>query len=82
MVYLYSIISGFRAILGSVAIQFAMAACVVFFVSPPEIPFVEEPYDGANEDLAERLETLNFLMTMTHLFCVACIFSSQFAGER
>jgi hypothetical protein len=51
MVFLYSIISGFRAILGSVATQFAMAACVVLFVKVPDQSYVTEPYDGANAEM-------------------------------
>jgi hypothetical protein len=82
MVYLYSIVSGFRAVLGSVAIQVAMAACLLLFVSAPETPFVNEPYPGANEELAERLETLNLMTTLTHLFCAACIAGSQFTPEK
>ena len=34
MVYLYSIISGFRAILGSQGIQLAMAICLTFLRAP------------------------------------------------
>lgn len=48
MVYLYSIISGFRAILGSIAIQFAMAVAVIFFVKAPANPYATEPFEGAN----------------------------------
>jgi hypothetical protein len=38
MVFLYSIISGFKAILGSIGLQLAMAACLFMFVRTPQTP--------------------------------------------
>ena len=82
MVFLYSIISGFRAILGSVAIQFAMAACLLFFVKVPTRSYEVEPYDGADESLQSQLQTLYILMLATHLFCSLSICGSQFASDK
>lgn len=49
MVYLYSIISGFRAILGSFEIQAAMAISLWFFVRVPTDAYLNaEPFEGAN----------------------------------
>jgi hypothetical protein len=79
MVYLYSIISGFRAVLGSVAIQGAMGFSVLFFVKVPVQPYVTEPYEGANAELVANLTTLDTLMILSHFFCVSCILGSQLA---
>lgn len=52
MVYLYSIISGFRAILGSIGIQIAMAIAVIFFVKAPQYPYLEETDEYQNAALS------------------------------
>jgi ABC-type branched-subunit amino acid transport system permease subunit len=52
MVYLYSIISGFRAILGSVGIQIAMAVAVAFFVKVPKTPYLVETEEYTNAELS------------------------------
>jgi hypothetical protein len=82
MVYLYSIVSGFRAILGSVALQFAMALCVLIFVQTPTEGYLEEPEPGDNAKLEENLDRVKVLMVFTHFFCAASIIASQSMPTR
>jgi hypothetical protein len=59
MVYLYSTISGFRTIFGSIAIQAAMVLCLFFFVQVPQDSYRgDQPYPGANEDMERKLRGL------------------------
>lgn len=76
MVYLYSIVSGFRAILGSVALQFAMALCVLIFVQTPTEGFMEELEPGENAELQEKFHRFKIFMVFTHFFCAATILGS------
>ena len=47
MVYLYSIISGFRAILGSQGIQLAMGIVLIFLQVPTDA-YLDEPNNEHN----------------------------------
>jgi hypothetical protein len=69
MVYLYSIISGFRAILGSLAIQLAMAFVTIVIVKAPDNPYLVEPFEGANAELRAKLEYLLLMISVTHVIC-------------
>lgn len=81
MVYLYSIISGFRAILGSVAIQLAMGVLVFVFVKSPENPYLPDTETTAAFDVKAELNMLEFTMTGTHMFCGFGIMISNYATE-
>jgi len=39
MIFTYSVIAGFRAILGSVGVQLAMALAIIIFLKAPDQPF-------------------------------------------
>jgi hypothetical protein len=79
MVYLYSIISGFRAILGSTGIQLAMAMAVLLLVRVPKVAYTEDTNQPENEDLIAELSNLWWMMITVHLFCFTAMFLSQYA---
>jgi hypothetical protein len=81
MIFTYSIISGFRAILGSIGIQSAMLFVTYFFVKPPTQPYTEEPSPGDNELLANKMNILWWYICGTHLYCTQALFATQFARE-
>lgn len=80
--YLYSIISGFRAILGSIAIQLAMGIVTIFIVNAPDTPYLVEPFEGANAELHAKLEYLLLMISVTHVICFAAQFTEQYINER
>jgi hypothetical protein len=51
MIFTFSVISGFRAMLGSIGVQLAMFVALVFYVNVPKQAYINEPYEGANADL-------------------------------
>ena len=79
MVYLYSTISGFKAVLGSVAIQAAMLLCLLLFVEVPQQSFQTPPNDSANSEMEHNLKSLWHQMVFTHFFAVLAIELVQFA---
>lgn len=81
MIFTYSIISGFRAVLGSIGIQLAMLVITVAFVRPPTHPYIEEPSPGDNEILASKMQMLWFYMGFNHLYSTQALYSTQFASE-
>ncbi len=81
MVYLYSIISGFRAILGSTGIQMAMAMAVLLLVRVPKVVYHEDTNQAENEDLIAELSNLWWMMITVHLFCFAANFLSQYTPK-
>jgi len=83
MVYLYSIISGFRAILGSTGIQMAMAMALLFFVRVPKVIYTDDTNQPENEeDLIAELSNLWWMMIAVHLLCFTAMILSQFTNER
>ena len=86
MVYLYSIISGFRAILGSVGIQFAMSACVGLFVKYDFDPCQNqsgEPHDIEDCPIdKEMIFSLWLAMICTHAYCFFVIFGQQYSSDN
>lgn len=74
MVYLYSTISGFRTILGSVTIQAAMLIILLIFVEVPQQSYsTSDPYAGENEKMEHILKKLWGQMVLTHLVSVVII---------
>ena len=55
MIFTYSVIAGFRAILGSVWLQLVMGIIVLFWVKVPSTPYTTEPNPGDNAFLQEQL---------------------------
>jgi len=82
MVYLYSIISGFRAILGSTGIQMAMAMAVLLLVRVPKVAYRVGTNEAENEDLIAELSNLWWMMIAVHLFCFAAMLITQYTPER
>jgi hypothetical protein len=90
MVYLYSVISGFRAILGSIGVQLALFLSVVI-MRPPSKPF-QEPLSIDDADIQAFYETtdqvvsncskLYWQMLWTHLVCFISIALPQFFFEQ
>ena len=81
MVYLYSIISGFRAILGSIGIQLAMAMAVLLLVRVPKVAYTEDTNQPENEYLIAELSILWWMMIAVHLFCFTAMILSQYTPE-
>jgi len=77
MVYLYSVIAGFKAILGGVGIQAALFFSVLFYVRAPIQPYTD-PTDVANQVLYEKLWWEQLLMLFTHAICFIAIVWPQF----
>jgi hypothetical protein len=48
MIFTYSVISGFRAILGSVGVQLAMALTIIVCLKAPDTSYITEPNPGDN----------------------------------
>ena len=69
MIFTYSLISGFRAILGSVGTQASMALIMYLYVQSPKAPYMTEPNPGENESYAAQLETLRQFVFWTHVYC-------------
>lgn len=83
MVYLYSVISGFRAILGFTVIQAAMALSLLFFVTVPTDAYLDqEPYAGANADVESALTYLWWQMLAAHILSVFVMVFSEFATPK
>ena len=85
MVYLYSLISGFRAVLGSHGIQFSMALCVFFFVKYDFDPCESEKLDP-NVIVTCPIEQsaifrLWLAMICTHAYCFCVIFFQQYSSD-
>lgn len=77
MIFTYSVIAGFRAILGSVGVQLAMALVIIFCLQAPSEPYGEiEPNPGDNAFLKDELENQKRYMLFTHLFAAASMFGS------
>jgi uncharacterized membrane protein YjdF len=69
MIYTFSIISGFRAMLGSIGVQLAMFLALLFMVTVPQQTYINEPYEGANAEVQSELGTLRSYLLFNHLFC-------------
>ena len=69
MIYTFSVISGFRAIIGSVSVQVAMAISMLFFVVVPSQSYVVEPYSGADSEMENKLSSLRNYTMINHFFC-------------
>jgi hypothetical protein len=69
MIYTFSVISGFRAIIGSVGVQVAMAIAMLFMVVVPTQSYVTEPYAGADSEMQNKLSSLKIYMMINHFFC-------------
>ena len=96
MVYLYSIISGFRAVLGSPVIQMCMAISCMLYVSVPTSVFTQDYYDSVgaknvtdlellqaqSDSIVSQLDQLKFKITGTHLFCAIAIFIPQYFEKQ
>ena len=48
MIFTFSVISGFRAIIGTIGVQLAMAIAMIFAVKVPYTSYVTEPFTGAD----------------------------------
>ena len=81
MVYLYSVIAGFKAILGGVGIQLALFISVFFFVRAPNQPYTD-PTNIVNQALYEKLWWVKVLMLFTHATCVVAIVLPQFLFNK
>ena len=79
MIFTYSVIAGFRAILGSVGVQLAMALAIIMFLEAPEQPYGAGGNAEDNEILQDKLANQKLYMIITHLFAAASMFLSQFA---
>ena len=81
MVYLYSVIAGFKAILGGVGIQIALFCSVVFFVRAPAQPYAD-PTNTDNAALYDKLWWVQKLMASTHFTCIGAIVIPQFYFDK
>jgi hypothetical protein len=81
MIYLYSIISGFRAILGSIGIQAAMALSLLFFVTIPTDAYLNaEPEPGDNAKIESTLRFLYWQMFAAHVASLLVMIFSQYVS--
>ena len=82
MVYLYSTISGFRTIFGSIVVQAAMVFCLFLFVQVPQDSYLgSQPYEGANEHMERTLRALSIQMTFSHIANISATVISQMAVD-
>ena len=81
MIFTYSVIAGFRAILGSVGVQLAMALTIIMFLPVPGQPYGNAGDEAANNLLQSQLSNQKLYMIITHLFAAASMFLSQFANK-
>lgn len=77
MIFTFSIISGFRALLGSIGVQLAMFLALLFLVKVPQQTYINEPFEGANAEVAGELSLLRSYLLFNHFLCGAIIITGQ-----
>jgi hypothetical protein len=77
MIFTFSIISGFRALLGSIGVQLAMFLALLFLMKVPQQTYINEPFEGANAEVAGELSLLRSYLLFNHFFCGAIIITGQ-----
>ena len=71
MINTQSILSGFRAMLGSADVHFALFIALLFFVPSPTQVYVDEM--ESEEFMQMHLKNLRMYLLFSHLYCGAVI---------
>ena len=79
MINTQSILSGFRAMLGSKDVHFALFIALLFFVPTPTQVYVDDMYN--EESMEEKLKILRWYLLFNHLYCGVVILLTQHVSK-